>query len=407
MVTAAGSGYSRWHDIAVTRWREDVTRDDWGAYIFLRDVRSGDVWSAGYQPSCRRTRQLRRSTSPKIAPRSSGATAPSRRRWRSWSRRKTMPRCAAFPSPITASNARDRNDLLCRNRAGAASRTMSRIRPSPNCSWRRSSCPISARSLRRGGAFARRPAGLGGASRRRRGRNIRRRAIRDRPRALPRPRADRPLARRHHRRLAAFQHRRPRAGPDLQPAPARASPARGNGRASPSGPWPRRRARRCSISPTSIMTDGVRARTTLAWTQAQMQLHHLGIAADEAHLFQRLANHVLYSDPCAAAARGCPRARRGQGIDALGAGHFGRPADRAGAHRRGRRYRPRPPAAARARILAAKQLAVDLVILNERAASYAQDLQIALDALVRMNQSMPKIRGRPVRAAQCSCCAPI
>ncbi len=38
MVTAAGSGYSRWGDIAITRWREDVTRDDWGAYVFLRDV---------------------------------------------------------------------------------------------------------------------------------------------------------------------------------------------------------------------------------------------------------------------------------------------------------------------------------------------------------------------------------
>ena len=50
MVTAAGSGYSRWHDIAITRWREDVTCDGWGAYIFLRDVRSGEAWSAGYQP---------------------------------------------------------------------------------------------------------------------------------------------------------------------------------------------------------------------------------------------------------------------------------------------------------------------------------------------------------------------
>ena len=28
-----------------------------------------------------------------------------------------------------------------------------------------------------------------------------------------------------------------------------------------------------------------------------MQLHHLGVGADEAHLFQRLANRVLYSDP--------------------------------------------------------------------------------------------------------------
>jgi len=50
MLTAAGSGYSRWRGIAITRWREDATCDDWGSYVFLRDVRSGDVWSAGYQP---------------------------------------------------------------------------------------------------------------------------------------------------------------------------------------------------------------------------------------------------------------------------------------------------------------------------------------------------------------------
>ena len=50
MLTTAGSGYSRWRDLAVTRWREDVTRDAWGTYVFLRDVDSGEIWSAGYQP---------------------------------------------------------------------------------------------------------------------------------------------------------------------------------------------------------------------------------------------------------------------------------------------------------------------------------------------------------------------
>jgi cyclic beta-1,2-glucan synthetase len=50
MLTAAGSGYSRWRDIAVTRWREDPTCDPWGCYVFLRDVANGQVWSAGYQP---------------------------------------------------------------------------------------------------------------------------------------------------------------------------------------------------------------------------------------------------------------------------------------------------------------------------------------------------------------------
>ena len=51
MLTAAGSGYSRWGDLAVTRWREDATCDDFGSYVFLRDVRSGDTWSAGFQPT--------------------------------------------------------------------------------------------------------------------------------------------------------------------------------------------------------------------------------------------------------------------------------------------------------------------------------------------------------------------
>ena len=51
MITAAGSGYSRWRGLAITRWREDVTRDVGGTYVFLRDVESGESWSASYQPS--------------------------------------------------------------------------------------------------------------------------------------------------------------------------------------------------------------------------------------------------------------------------------------------------------------------------------------------------------------------
>src|SRR4026209_966357 len=54
MVTTAGSGYSQCEGDAVTRWREDVTRDNWGTFIYLRDVRSGSVWSAAYQPVLKR-----------------------------------------------------------------------------------------------------------------------------------------------------------------------------------------------------------------------------------------------------------------------------------------------------------------------------------------------------------------
>jgi cellobiose phosphorylase len=51
MITNAGGGYSRWKDIAVTRWREDGTRDNWGTFCYLRDVENGAFWSTTYQPT--------------------------------------------------------------------------------------------------------------------------------------------------------------------------------------------------------------------------------------------------------------------------------------------------------------------------------------------------------------------
>lgn len=36
MVSNSGSGYSRWKDIAVTRWREDISCDHFGTYCFIR-----------------------------------------------------------------------------------------------------------------------------------------------------------------------------------------------------------------------------------------------------------------------------------------------------------------------------------------------------------------------------------
>nr|WP_242518249.1 MULTISPECIES: glucoamylase family protein [Thiorhodovibrio] len=51
MVTNAGGGYSRWQDLAVTRWREDSTRDHWGSFCYLRDLDSGALWSNAYHPT--------------------------------------------------------------------------------------------------------------------------------------------------------------------------------------------------------------------------------------------------------------------------------------------------------------------------------------------------------------------
>lgn len=51
MVTSAGGGYCRWNNLAVTRWVEDAVCDNWGAFCYVRDVESGDVWSGAYQPT--------------------------------------------------------------------------------------------------------------------------------------------------------------------------------------------------------------------------------------------------------------------------------------------------------------------------------------------------------------------
>ncbi len=128
-----------------------------------------------------------------------------------------------------------------------------------------------------------------------------------------------------------------------------------------------------------------------------MQLHHLGIGTDEAHLFQRLANHVLYAD--ATLRPGADILKRGvrKASTLWPVGVSGdlpivlvhvKEADDVELVRqllRAHEY------------WRLKRLAVDLVILNERAASYVQDLQISLDALVRINQSSPQLAGDNLR----------
>ncbi len=51
MITNSGAGYTRWKNIAVTRWREDTTCDNWGTFCYIRDLDNDIYWSAAYQPS--------------------------------------------------------------------------------------------------------------------------------------------------------------------------------------------------------------------------------------------------------------------------------------------------------------------------------------------------------------------
>ena len=51
MITNSGSGYSKWKNLAVTRWSEDITKDDAGGFFYMRDISTGEIWSTGYHPT--------------------------------------------------------------------------------------------------------------------------------------------------------------------------------------------------------------------------------------------------------------------------------------------------------------------------------------------------------------------
>ncbi|MGH7880486.1 MAG: glycosyl transferase, partial [Candidatus Binataceae bacterium] len=129
---------------------------------------------------------------------------------------------------------------------------------------------------------------------------------------------------------------------------------------------------------------------TLAWTQAQVQLHHLGVAPDEAHLFQRLANRVLYSDPTLRPSpevlkrseKGGPSKLWAHGISGdlpIVLARIDEAEDLEVVRELVRAHE----------YWRMKHFDADLVIMNERPPSYDQDLQSAVEALVRANQVRP------------------
>jgi cyclic beta-1,2-glucan synthetase len=50
MLTNSGSGYSKFAELSISRWREDVTKDSWGMYFYIQNLNSGAMWSAAHQP---------------------------------------------------------------------------------------------------------------------------------------------------------------------------------------------------------------------------------------------------------------------------------------------------------------------------------------------------------------------
>ena len=298
MVTTAGSGYSHWRDIAVTRWREDATMDPWGSYLYVRDTRHGAVWSAGYQPAGREADTYEVSYSEDRAS-SPGATDRSR------------PRLTVL---VSAEDDAEIRRVSLTNLGSRARRDRAHVVP-------------RARTGTAGGRC--RPSGIPEAVRADRVRRRDRRAARDPPAALATTRSG--CGRRTWRSsritpTASIQYETDRArflgrGRSVRSA---ASVVEGRPLSNSVGAVldPIFSLRRpVVIEPGETvhaifatvlaetreqvidLADKYRTPATferarvLAWTHAQVQLHHLGIDAAEAHLFQRLANRILYSDP--------------------------------------------------------------------------------------------------------------
>jgi cyclic beta-1,2-glucan synthetase len=143
---------------------------------------------------------------------------------------------------------------------------------------------------------------------------------------------------------------------------------------------------------------------TLAWTQAQVQLRHLEVTSLQASLYQRLAGHVIYANPALRSSS-----------DAISRGLA--PQHLLWAHGISGdvpivlvRIDEIEDSGLVREILRAREywhlkgLAVDLVILNERGSSYVQDLQVALEMLVR-TAVRARISGPSARLAASSSCA--
>ena len=359
MLTAAGSGYSRWRDLAVTRWREDVDARRAGARTSsCATWTSGEVWSAGYQPSGVEPDAYEVDLLGGSRARSAGATARSRPRSRSWSRPRTTPRCAASRSR-TSARARARSSSPPTPRSCSRRRPPTRpTPPSRSSSCRPSSCPqLNAllatrrpRSPEEPPIWAAHVVAVEGERGRRR-------------------RSTRPTARASSAAGAASARRcrsidgRPlsnTAGSVLDPifSLRRARPARARAppRASPSPRWSRRRASavarpRRQVSATRPTFERVRRRSR--WTAGPGRSCTTSASSPTRRICSS-ASPTASSTPirrCGRRPRSCD-AQRGGAVGALAARHLRRSADRAGAHRRRRGPRDRAPAAARARVLA-------------------------------------------------------
>ena len=397
MITAAGSGYSRWRGLAVTRWREDATCDDWGSYIFLRDVHSGDGWSAGFQPSgvepaaydvvftedrAEFTRHDGTLTTTLEVLVSAEDDAEVRRvSITNAGNRVREIDVTSYAELVLAPQADDvahpafmklfvATEYLVE--LGTILATRRRRAPTEQEIWAAHLAIVDGEVVGKPEVETDRARFLG------RGHNIRR-----------------PIAVIDGRPLSNT------IGTVLDPVFA----LRRRVRVAPGAIvriafWTVvAESREAVLDLVDKHRDAIafERAATLAWTQAQVQLHHLGIDSGEAGLFQRVAGHLVHAGPTLRPSS-----------DTILRGGGGQP----GLWPMGisgdlpimlLRIADMENLDIARQLLQAheywrmKQLAVDLVILNERASSYVQDLQIALETLARARQPPPPVGGERQR----------
>jgi cyclic beta-1,2-glucan synthetase len=389
MLTAAGAGYSRWRDIAVTRWREDATRDDWGSFIFLRDPQSGSVWSAGAQPVAhdaeydevvfdedhaefiRRDGTLTTTMDVLVSGEDDGevrrvSVANSGRRPREIELTSYAELVLTTPAADSAHPAFAKMFVETEQLAefGALVATRRPRSPEEPHAWAAHFAVVEGEIVADPQYETDRARFVG------RGRSV--------------------------GAAAAMADGRPLSntvGTVLDPIFAlRYRVMVPPGRVVRVAFWTvvaSSRAELLGLVDRHHDRSAFDRAKTLAWTQAQVQLRHLGIEPEEAADFQRLAAPILYADrrfraPSEAIVRGAgsqsglwPHAISGdlpivllriEEIDDIA---------QVGQLLRAHEY------------WRMKRLAVDLVIINERASSYIQDLQIAIETAVRSSQSRP------------------
>ncbi len=387
MLTTAGSGYSRWRDLAITRWREDVTRDAWGTYVFLRDVDSGESWSAGYQPLggepdsyevtfsedraeiVRRDRAIGTTLQVIVSPEDDAEV-----------RRVSLTNFGAKSREVELTSYAE--VVLAPPAADAAHPAFSNLSVETECVPELDTLLATRRPRSRGEAqvwLAHVVVVEGETVGEPQWETDRARFL-GRGRGIRTPAAvidGQPLSNTVGAVLDPIVslRRRVRLPPGVTVRVAFSTVV------APS------RAEALGLAEKYRDAATFDRAAMLAWTHAQVQLHHLGIGPDEAHLFQSLASRVLYLD----------RTFR-PSVDVL-ARHMGGPGALWALGISGdlpivlvQIDEPEDVGIVRQLLRAheywrMKQLPVDLVILNEHAPSYVQDLQSLLETLLRTSQS--------------------